>query len=94
MNICLLTGSKTAKEKRKAKESLALGETDIAVGTHALLQSDVEFKKLGLVITDEQHRFGVNQRAALAAKGDNPHVLVMSATPIPRTGLIVYGDWM
>jgi len=93
LNICLLTGSKTAKEKRKAKESLALGETDIAVGTHALLQSDVEFKKLGLVITDEQHRFGVNQRAALAAKGDNPHVLVMSATPIPRTlALIVYGD--
>ncbi|MGI6772256.1 MAG: ATP-dependent DNA helicase RecG [Clostridiales bacterium] len=93
IKVCLITGSKTAKEKREAKGQLSVGEADVAVGTHALLQSDVEFNRLGLVITDEQHRFGVNQRAALSAKGDNPHVLVMSATPIPRTlALIVYGD--
>lgn len=89
----LLTGSMTAKEKREVKRQLAEGEAAVAVGTHAIIQKDVEFKNLGLVITDEQHRFGVNQRAALADKGKSPHKLVMSATPIPRTlALIIYGD--
>ncbi len=89
----LLTGSTPAKEKRLIKERLANGETDLAIGTHALIQNDVEFKKLGLVITDEQHRFGVNQRASLAMKGLGAHTLVMSATPIPRTlALMIYGD--
>ncbi|MCQ2461925.1 MAG: ATP-dependent DNA helicase RecG [Clostridia bacterium] len=89
----LLTSSTPAKEKRRIKASLAAGETDIAVGTHALIQDDVEFSRLGLVITDEQHRFGVGQRSALSEKGSSPHVLVMSATPIPRTlAMIVYGD--
>ena len=96
MKVGLLTGSMKAAEKRKAKAALAAGEVDLMVGTHALLSEGVEFHKLGLVITDEQHRFGVAQRAALAAKADGglrPHVLVMSATPIPRTlALIVYGD--
>ncbi|MBE6913658.1 MAG: ATP-dependent DNA helicase RecG [Ruminococcaceae bacterium] len=88
-----LTGSMTAKEKRETKAALAAGEIDIIVGTHALITGDVEFSDLGLVITDEQHRFGVNQRSALAAKSQTPHVLVMSATPIPRTlALIIYGD--
>lgn len=89
----LLTGSLTKKQKSAVKEALANGEADIAVGTHALLSDDVTFDNLGLVITDEQHRFGVAQRAGLSAKGNNPHTLVMSATPIPRTmGLIIYGD--
>ncbi len=89
----LLTGSTKAKEKRQIKEALIDGEIDLIVGTHALIQNDVEFKNLGLVITDEQHRFGVEQRANLAMKGNNPHLLVMSATPIPRTlALIIYGD--
>lgn len=89
----LLTGSMTAKEKKLIKEDLAEGKLDVIVGTHALIQQDVAFKNLGLVITDEQHRFGVNQRSALAEKGNNPHTLVMSATPIPRTlALIIYGD--
>ena len=89
----LLTGSLTAKEKRIAKEQLANGDVQIAVGTHALISGDVEFKNLALVITDEQHRFGVAQRGDLSAKGMDPHTLVMSATPIPRTlGLIIYGD--
>lgn len=89
----LLTGSMTAKQKREVKEKLATGEAWIVAGTHAVIQKDVEFKKLGLVITDEQHRFGVSQRAALADKGESPHRLVMSATPIPRTlALIIYGD--
>lgn len=93
LNIQLLTGSVTAKRKREIKELLKNGECDIAVGTHALLQSDVEFNKLSLVITDEQHRFGVSQRATLASKGEAPNVLVMSATPIPRTlAMIIYGD--
>ena len=96
MRVGLLTGSMKAAEKRKAKAALAAGEVDLMVGTHALLSEGVEFRKLGLVITDEQHRFGVAQRAALAAKAEGglrPHVLVMSATPIPRTlALIVYGD--
>lgn len=89
----LLTGSNTAKEKREIKKRLKSGETIFVIGTHALIQSTVSFNNLGFVITDEQHRFGVEQRAALTKKGDNPHVLVMSATPIPRTlGLIIYGD--
>ena len=88
-----LTGSMTAKEKREIKADLADGQIDLIVGTHALLTSDVEFSDLALVITDEQHRFGVNQRGALSEKGETPHVLVMSATPIPRTlALIIYGD--
>ena len=93
INVDILKGSMTAKEKREVKARLSRGETDVLVGTHALISDDVEFKSLSLVITDEQHRFGVNQRAALTAKGDTPHVLVMSATPIPRTlALIIYGD--
>ena len=88
-----LTGSMTAKEKRETKAALAAGEIGLIVGTHALLTADVAFADLALVITDEQHRFGVNQRGALSAKADTPHVLVMSATPIPRTlALIIYGD--
>lgn len=89
----LLTGSTTAKRKKEIKERLRKGETDIIIGTHALLSDDVEFSRLGLVITDEQHRFGVSQRGSLIFKGRNPHTLVMSATPIPRTlSLIIYGD--
>ncbi len=89
----LLTGSTSKSEKRRIKEMLIGGETDLIIGTHALIQNDVEFKNLGLVITDEQHRFGVNQRANLAMKGNAVHTLVMSATPIPRTlALIIYGD--
>lgn len=91
--IVLLTGSMTAKEKREACEKIAGGEADLVIGTHALIQDKVEFKNLGLVVTDEQHRFGVRQRETLAGKGDTPHVLVMSATPIPRTlAIIIYGD--
>ena len=91
--LCLLTGACTAKEKRQMKADLLEGNIHIAVGTHALIQNDVEFANLGLVITDEQHRFGVQQRADLAMKGEEVHTLVMSATPIPRTlGLLIYGD--
>ena len=79
--------------KKKVRQALAAGEIDLIIGTHALLSQGVEFARLGLMVADEQHRFGVAQRAALAAKGDSPHVLVMSATPIPRTlALIIYGD--
>lgn len=93
IKIALLTGSSVAAEKRRILQLLKDGDIDIIIGTHAIIQSTVEFKKLGLVITDEQHRFGVNQRTALSDKGDNPHTLVMSATPIPRTlALIIYGD--
>ena len=93
IHVGILTGSMTAAQKRNTRELLALGMIDLLIGTHALISDSVEFKSLGLVITDEQHRFGVNQRGALAAKGDNPHMLVMSATPIPRTlALIIYGD--
>lgn len=93
IEVVLLTGSVSAAEKRAVKAQLKSGEAALAVGTHALIQEDVDFARLGLCITDEQHRFGVAQRASLAAKGDNPHILVMSATPIPRTlGLILYGD--
>jgi len=93
MRVGLLTGSLTAKNKREIYEKLSLGEIDLLVGTHALISEAVTFKNLALVITDEQHRFGVNQRSLLTEKGDSPHVLVMSATPIPRTlALIIYGD--
>lgn len=93
INVVLLTGSMTAKQKREVKEKLQNGQASVAVGTHAIIQKDVEFLNLGLVITDEQHRFGVAQRAALANKGNSPHKLIMSATPIPRTlALIIYGD--
>lgn len=89
----LLTGSMTAKEKRLAYEEIESGEAQIIIGTHALIQEKVAYRKLGLVVTDEQHRFGVRQRETLAGKGIYPHVLVMSATPIPRTlAIIVYGD--
>ena len=89
----LLTGSVGAKESRRILEGLASGEIDIAVGTHALIEERVVFDNLGLVITDEQHRFGVRQRAALGRKGTSPDMLVMTATPIPRTlALILYGD--
>lgn len=93
VRIALLTGSMTTAQKRTCKTRLAQGEVDLVIGTHAILTEDVAFSRLGLVITDEQHRFGVRQRAALTAKGENPHLLVMSATPIPRTlALILYGD--
>ena len=93
MKCGLLTGSLTAKQHRLAHEALASGEWDVAIGTHALITEGVEYRKLGLVITDEQHRFGVRQRSMLSEKGDAPNVLVMSATPIPRTlSLILYGD--
>lgn len=89
----LLTGSMTAKEKREAYARIASGEADLIIGTHALIQEKVEYQKLALVVTDEQHRFGVKQREALAGKGLYPHILVMSATPIPRTlAIILYGD--
>lgn len=93
VRVALLTGSVKVGEKKEIKRALCNGEIDLIVGTHALIQNDVEFENLGLVCTDEQHRFGVQQRANLAMKGDNPHLMVMSATPIPRTlGLIIYGD--
>lgn len=92
-NVVLVTGSMTAKEKRIAYEKIAGHEADIIVGTHALIQEKVHYDKLALVITDEQHRFGVGQREALGNKGEKPHILVMSATPIPRTlAIILYGD--
>ena len=93
LKTALLTGSMKEKEKRAVREALAAGEIDLAVGTHALLSDSTEFNDLGLVITDEQHRFGVGQRSRLSAKGHDPHLLVMSATPIPRTlALLMYGD--
>lgn len=93
MRVGLLTGSMTAKQKREAKSAIQCGALDVVVGTHALISGDVVFDSLGLVVTDEQHRFGVDQRGELAEKGSRPHVLVMSATPIPRTlALIIYGD--
>ena len=91
--LVLVTGSMTAKEKREAYAAIASHEADIVIGTHALIQEKVVYDKLALVITDEQHRFGVGQREFLSGKGDSPHVLVMSATPIPRTlAIILYGD--
>ncbi|MCL2055877.1 MAG: ATP-dependent DNA helicase RecG [Oscillospiraceae bacterium] len=102
VRVGLLTGSVKAAEKRRVKDAIASGEIDLAIGTHALLSQGVEFPRLALAVTDEQHRFGVNQRAKLSAQGLSPeipddsrdvHVMVMSATPIPRTlSLIVYGD--
>ncbi|MEE1066263.1 MAG: ATP-dependent DNA helicase RecG [Acutalibacteraceae bacterium] len=93
INVALLTGSVTAAKKREIKAQIKSGEVTLIVGTHALIQDDVEFYKLGLVITDEQHRFGVKHRGALSNKGNRPHTLVMSATPIPRTlALMLYGD--
>lgn len=91
--IGILTGSTKAKERRELLEELAKGEVDILIGTHALLEERVVFSSLALVVTDEQHRFGVQQRETLSGKGKQPHVLVMSATPIPRTlAVILYGD--
>jgi len=91
--ITLLIGSQTAAERRTALAAIASGETDIVVGTHAVISESVKFKDLALVITDEQHRFGVNQRKLLTEKGENPDVLVMTATPIPRTlAVVLYGD--
>ena len=93
VTIALLTGSQTPAQKKQIRQLIADGQIDIAVGTQALIQKSTRFSSLGLVITDEQHRFGVEQRAALGSKGNEPHVLVMSATPIPRTlGMIIYGD--
>ena len=91
--VVLLTGSMSQKEKKAVREALLDGSAQIAVGTHALISDSTVFRHLGLVITDEQHRFGVGQRSKLSAKGDDPHLLVMSATPIPRTlALLMYGD--
>ncbi len=93
VRVGLLTGSLSASRKRVLHQAIAAGEIDLVVGTHALISEQVRFARLGLVITDEQHRFGVAQRAKLTAKGQDPHLLVMSATPIPRTlALILYGD--
>jgi len=93
IKVLLLTGGLKTTEKREALQKIVSGEVDIILGTHALIQDKVEFSKIGLVITDEQHRFGVRQRQMLSDKGDNPHTLVMTATPIPRTlALILYGD--
>ena len=93
ISCALLTASTRAKERRGLNEALRSGELSLVIGTHALLSPDVQYQNLGLVVTDEQHRFGVDQRAALSAKGENPHLLVMSATPIPRTlALMIYGD--
>ena len=93
IRVALITGSTRAKERREILTGLADGSVHLAVGTHALISEGVEFKSLALVITDEQHRFGVGQRTALAKKGNFPHTLVMSATPIPRTlALMIYGD--
>ncbi len=93
INVALLTGSVRKKQKDEIKEKLKNGEIDLLVGTHAIIQDDVEFYNLGLAVTDEQHRFGVAQRGNLSKKGEEPHLLVMSATPIPRTlALMIYGD--
>ncbi len=93
LRCALLTGSTRAKERREILAALADGSIDLCIGTHALLTDDVRYAHLGLVITDEQHRFGVNQRSALGQKAEHPHMLVLSATPIPRTlALIIYGD--
>lgn len=93
LNVVLLMGSMTAANKRDAYEKIKSHEADIIIGTHAVIQEKAVYDKLALVVTDEQHRFGVNQRKALSEKGESPHVLVMSATPIPRTlAIIVYGD--
>jgi ATP-dependent DNA helicase RecG len=93
IKTALLTGSLGRKQKSEILEDISTGRTNIVIGTHALLEDDVKFSSLGLVVTDEQHRFGVRQRTVLSMKGNNPDVLVMTATPIPRTlALILYGD--
>ncbi|MBE6983194.1 MAG: ATP-dependent DNA helicase RecG [Ruminococcaceae bacterium] len=93
VRVKLLTGGMTAKEKKEVREEMASGGADLIIGTHALISESSAFARLGLVVADEQHRFGVAQRSALASKGTAPHLLVMSATPIPRTlALIMYGD--
>ncbi|PKM48297.1 MAG: ATP-dependent DNA helicase RecG, partial [Firmicutes bacterium HGW-Firmicutes-6] len=93
ITVEVITGSMKAKEKREILERVAQGQVSVIIGTHALIQQSVEYYNLGLVITDEQHRFGVKQRSRLSSKGNQPHTMVMSATPIPRTlALILYGD--
>lgn len=93
INVSLLIGSMTASAKKKERQRIASGEAGIVIGTHALIQAGVEYANLGLVVTDEQHRFGVHQRESLTQKGSSVHTLVMSATPIPRTlAIIIYGD--
>ena len=93
IRVCLLTGSMTVKQKRETREAVEAGLSDFVIGTHALVSDTTVFQDLGLVIADEQHRFGVAQRSKLSAKGQDPHLLVMSATPIPRTlALLMYGD--
>jgi len=93
IRVCLLTGSMTPKQKQLTRSAIEEGQADLVIGTHALVSDTTVFRDLGLVITDEQHRFGVGQRAKLSAKGEDPHILVMSATPIPRTlALLMYGD--
>ena len=93
VRVCLLTGSLTPKNKQNLRDEIVAGQYDLIVGTHALISDSTAFRELGLVIADAQHRFGVAQRSALSAKGSDPHLLVMSATPIPRTlALLMYGD--
>ena len=93
VRVAILTGASKARERREALAGIADGSIDLLIGTHALIEDRVQFANLGFVVIDEQHRFGVDQRAALSAKGDDPHLLVMSATPIPRTlALMIYGD--
>ena len=93
LKVALLVGSMKEKEKKQVREGLADGSVDLVIGTHALIAEETVFHNLGLAVTDEQHRFGVAQRATLLGKGENPHLMVMSATPIPRTlGLIIFGD--
>ena len=93
INIGFLSGSMSAKEKMKTLNKILMKEYDLVMGTHAILEENVIFNNLGLVITDEQHRFGVRQREILADKGENPDIIVMTATPIPRTlAMILYGD--
>ena len=93
IRVALLTGALKESEKKRVRALLVSGEIDLVIGTHALITDKTEFYRLGVAVTDEQHRFGVAQRAKLLSKGENPHLLVMSATPIPRTlGLIIFGD--
>lgn len=93
INVKLLYGSMKTKEKETANNDIQSGDAQIIIGTHSLISDNIKFKNLGLIVTDEQHRFGVKQRSSLIEKGENPHVLVMSATPIPRTlAMIIYGD--
>ena len=93
MRVALLTGGMKAAARRTTLAAIRNDEADLVVGTHAILSEGVEFARLGLAVIDEQHRFGVRQRGMLAEKAANPHLLVMSATPIPRTlGLLIYGD--